>query len=369
MAEITKKNIESAVAADKGIETAVDQTKAAQQATHAMLDATRAAQEEANIAAQTQPVNQTVDFLNLYNQRQAAEYAREKEQEQKRLSRERLGHDIASIAASIGDQMRASEGAPVSPRDWQRIYDNLTAQERANIDNYRVRMAKLHEDEKAARMAQAQAQAKAVGDAQKRQHDMDKLLLELGWKGDEASKERAKDILLKMLGDQTQLEGIKYKTDHTPRQGKSQTNIPMFGTVKFIDASQNDNTLLALYGQIKSMGLDFGIEDALVGTDKIQEIKSKVLPTLQNAKQTESGSWIVTYPTKINGSWGTTSKELTPAQVKYLMDYVDQVSGNSSGNSTADVQSTAQTTKKTPSHAPVDSAQVGVNLLNLFIKK
>jgi hypothetical protein len=143
----------------------------------------------------------------------------------------------------------------------------------------------------------------------------------------------------------------------------------MFGTVKFIDSSQNDNTLLALYGKIKSMGLDFGIEDALVGTDKIQEIKSKVLPTLQNAKQTESGSWIVTYPTKIQGTWGVTSKILTPEQVQSLIDYVDQVSGNSRGISAADVQPTEQTTQEAPSPAQVDSAQVGANLQNLFIKK
>ena len=207
MADITK-NVEGAVAANQGIETAVNQMKAAQQATHDLNAANRAAQEEAGIAAQMQPINQTVDFLNLYNQRQAAEYAREKEQEQKRLSRERLGHDIASIAASIGDMTRASEGAPVSPRDWQRIYDNLTAQERANIDNYRVRMAKLHEDEKAARMAQAQAQAKAVGDAQKRDNDWLMKQFELNWKGDEAKKNR---ILELMKLQSKESENSKYR--------------------------------------------------------------------------------------------------------------------------------------------------------------
>lgn len=247
MADITK-NTENAVEAAQSI----DQMKAAQQATHSINAANRAAQEEAGIAAQMQPINQTVDFLNLYNQRQAAEYAKEKEQEQKRLSRERLGHDIASIAASIGDMTRASEGAPVSPRDWQRIYDNLTAQEKANIDNYRVRMAKLHEDEKAARMAQAQAKFKAVGDAQKRQYDIDKLLLELGWKGDEASKKRATDILLKMLEGQSRVDAANARTNST----KQKYINTMLGntTFQFPDEKSFKNYILSVVDVLNKEG-------------------------------------------------------------------------------------------------------------------
>lgn len=185
------------------VEQALPQIETAQNATKGLIAATNAAQADAAVAEQMQPINQTIDFLNLYNKRQAAELAREKEKETKRINLERLGHDIASIAASVGDMTRASEGAPVAPRDWQRTYDNLTAQERANIDNYRVRMAKLHEDEKNARMAQAQAQAKAIGEKQKQDYDLKKLMFELGWKGDQASYERAKDIFLKMLDSQS----------------------------------------------------------------------------------------------------------------------------------------------------------------------
>jgi hypothetical protein len=184
----------------------------AQQATKGQIAATNAAQADAAVAEQMQPINQAVDFLDLYNQRQAAELAREKEKEDKRIRWERLGHDIASIAASVGDMTRASEGAPVSPRDWQQTYDNLSAQARANIDNYRVRMAKIHEDEKAARMAQAQAQAKAIGDRQKQDFDIKKLMLELGWKGDQASFERALKIFLNERNNALkESENLKYR--------------------------------------------------------------------------------------------------------------------------------------------------------------
>ena len=146
----------------------------------------------------------------------------------------------------------------------------------------------------------------------------------------------------------------------------------MFGTVKFIDASQNDNTLLALYGQIKKLGLDFGIEDALLGSEKVQEIKAKVLPTLQNAVKTQSGTWIVTYPTKIQGGWGTTSKELTQKQVDDLINYVDIVSGKIGASAETPAKTNGvspEPSNVTPPAAQVDSAQVGVNLQNLFTKK
>jgi hypothetical protein len=251
MADITK-NVEGAVAANQSIEAAVNQTKAAQQATHDLNAANRAAQEEAGIAAQMQPINQTIDFLNLYNQRQAAEYAKEKEQEQKRLSRERLGHDIASIAASIGDMTRASEGAPVSPRDWQRIYDNLTAQERANIDNYRVRMAKLHEDEKAARMAQAQAKAKAVGDAQKRQYEWLMADIERNWKGDEAEKNRILQLILKQMEGQSRVDAANARSNGT----KQKYINTMLGntTFQFPDEKSFKNYILSVVDVLNKEG-------------------------------------------------------------------------------------------------------------------
>ncbi|MBQ2048388.1 MAG: AMP-binding protein, partial [Schwartzia sp.] len=96
-------------------------------------------------------------------ERQERQAAIDRDKEARRLKMERLGTGIADLSASIGDMIRAHEGAPVSPRDWQRIYDSLTAQEKANINNYQVRMAKLNEDRRQERMAAA----KAAADAQK----------------------------------------------------------------------------------------------------------------------------------------------------------------------------------------------------------
>ena len=254
------------------------------------------------------------DVLDLFRERQEREYKRDFEKEKRRLERARLGQGIAGLAATIGDMVRASEGAPVSQRDWQRIYDNLTAQEKANINNYQVRMAKLNDDIRQQRMAEAQMAAAARDKAADRALKIQLKGAELEQSGRNADK---------------QLEGVKYRADkqlegtlNRPRQQRAQTNIPMFGTVKFVDSSQNDNTLIALYGKLKGMGLNFGIKDEVVGMDKIQEIKTRVLPALQNASKTATGEWLVE---QSDGSF----KTLTKKQVQSLLDYVDKVSVNS----------------------------------------
>lgn len=81
------------------------------------------------------------------------------------LERARTRAGFAGLAATIGDMVRASEGAKVSERDWSRIYDNLNEQERANINNYEVRMHNLNEAARAERAAQAAAAAAAAKDA------------------------------------------------------------------------------------------------------------------------------------------------------------------------------------------------------------
>lgn len=139
------------------------------------------------------PVKQAVNVMDLFRARQEKELEEEKEREARRLEMQRLGTGFAGLAASIGDMVRASEGAPVNPRDWQRIYDNLTAQEKANVNNYKVRMDKLREDARADRMAAAQAAAKAEAAKQKRDYEAMKWRIERDEKLSEADKKRLLD--------------------------------------------------------------------------------------------------------------------------------------------------------------------------------
>ena len=126
----------------------------------------------------------------LYFERQARQAEIDREREQRRIQGERLGRGIGDLAATIGDMVRASEGAPVSQRDWQRIYDNLTAQEKANVNNYQVRMAKLRQEVLAERARQQAAAAAAAEKAAERQHDWQKLNANLTFKGKEGALER-----------------------------------------------------------------------------------------------------------------------------------------------------------------------------------
>lgn len=148
------------------------------------------------------PVITNLTFEDRLRDRFEKEYAEEKRKEEERLKKTRLGYGISGIAASIGDMVRASEGAPVNPRDWQKIYDDLTAQEKANINNYQVRMAKLREDARADRKAAAAAAASAEATKQQRDYEVVKDYIERNFKGDQAEKDR----MLKWLSETMKAE-------------------------------------------------------------------------------------------------------------------------------------------------------------------
>lgn len=104
-------------------------------------------------------------FLDILREREMRQAEIDRATEERRINRARLGRGIADLAASVGDMIRASEGAPVSQRDWQRKYDELTAQEKANLDNYRLRMAKIRDDIKQQQLLERQQAIAAAKDA------------------------------------------------------------------------------------------------------------------------------------------------------------------------------------------------------------
>lgn len=69
--------------------------------------------------------------------------------EQKALQRQQARLGLADLAAGIGDMIKASGGAIVTPRDYQAMYNSLTEQQKTNYNNYLARMQALKEQEKA----------------------------------------------------------------------------------------------------------------------------------------------------------------------------------------------------------------------------
>jgi hypothetical protein len=69
--------------------------------------------------------------------------------QQRALDRQRARTGLADLAAGIGDMIKASNGAIVTPRDYKAMYDSLTEQQKTNYNNYLARMQAMKEAEKA----------------------------------------------------------------------------------------------------------------------------------------------------------------------------------------------------------------------------
>lgn len=126
------------------------------------------------------PETDKIPFAERLRQRQEAQLAIDRDVEARRIEKARLGRSFAGLARTLGDMIRASEGAPVTPWDWQNIYDNLTAQEKANINNYQIRMQQLNNERR-----QERAQAAKDNLA------MQLLLQKQGWQSQENAKKRS----------------------------------------------------------------------------------------------------------------------------------------------------------------------------------
>lgn len=87
-------------------------------------------------------------FEDIMARREKAEEAMRLQSQQRALERQRARAGLADLAAGIGDMIKASGGAIVTPRDYRAMYDSLTAQQQTNYNNYLARMQALKEQEK-----------------------------------------------------------------------------------------------------------------------------------------------------------------------------------------------------------------------------
>lgn len=254
---------------------------------------------------------------DMLRERQAMQAEAELRAKQRELDRKRNREGIAGLAATIGDMIKASEGAKVSPRDWQRIYDELTAQERANVNNYQVRMQKMRDDANAERLAAAQQAAKLAADREQREWEEKQLDKKLGFKRDEKEKDRN---LRWLLGGDREYGRTGGRGGGGRRP--SQTNIRAFGDTTFIDSSQYNSTMDNIYGMLKAIGIDMGIEDKILGIDKTSEIVARTSTALQSLRR-NGDNWTITTP---KGTYAISNKD-----ADMIKAYIRQVaSGRSS---------------------------------------
>lgn len=70
--------------------------------------------------------------------------------QQRELQRRNNRLGLADLAAGFGDMIKASNGAVVTKREFDNMYNQLTEQQKRNFDTYMARMQKLKDDAKAA---------------------------------------------------------------------------------------------------------------------------------------------------------------------------------------------------------------------------
>lgn len=117
-------------------------------------------------------MNVTVPHKETYEEmmarREKAEEAMRLQSQQKALARQQARLGLADLAAGIGDIIKASGGALVDRRDYKNMYDQLTAQQQTNFNNYLARMEALKQEEKAKqRLAEERAYQQAKRDEER----------------------------------------------------------------------------------------------------------------------------------------------------------------------------------------------------------
>ena len=139
-------------------------------------------------------MNVTVPHKETYEEMMARRAKLEEEMklqsQQKALARQQARLGLADLAAGIGDIIKASGGALVDRRDYKNMYDQLTAQQQTNFNNYLARMEALKQEEKAKqRLAEERAYNEKL-QATLHERDMEKILQAQGFQASEADKGR-----------------------------------------------------------------------------------------------------------------------------------------------------------------------------------
>lgn len=113
----------------------------------------------------TAPQKTAEEAQGWWNSYWAKQLEQEKEREIKRIDRQRFAKSLGDLGGVIGDIIKAHNGAVVLPRDVQKQYDSLSAQQKQIIDNYWAKMDGLRREQEAKDAAAAQAEREAEKEA------------------------------------------------------------------------------------------------------------------------------------------------------------------------------------------------------------
>lgn len=192
--------------------------------------------------------------------------------EQKALQRQQARLGLADLAAGIGDMIKASGGAIVTPRDYQAMYNSLTEQQKTNYNNYLARMEALKEQEKA---KQKEAADRAYQERMlKEQRLYNEQLQQRQWAHDEEvleQKHKNKIAEIKARGQQ-KLKEVEERYKNQIDKFNKAGSIVFDGIDYTFDKSHNNNVISQLLPIVSKYFTDdnkyqsaiAGIEDSII---------------------------------------------------------------------------------------------------------
>lgn len=121
-----------AAAAQETQQTPAEQLAAAQETARSVVSSDPLQGQKLTINGQE--VDASEYIRNRLSQVGDEERKRQYELEQKKLERRRLGEEIGEFSAVIGDMIKASNGALVTPRDFKQTYNSLDERQRQLFD-------------------------------------------------------------------------------------------------------------------------------------------------------------------------------------------------------------------------------------------
>lgn len=244
------------------------------------------------ILAEQQKKQQELDYIN----------------QQKALQRQQARVGLADIAAGIGDIIKASGGALVDKRDYQDMYNRLTAQQQKNFDNYLARMQALKEQEKAKQKEAAdrayqerllteqrayqEEQARKAQEFQESENQKNR-----EWKDNEREDEQAHQIsmLMSKIGSEGTADVIKgdgLYINNTRHQSDDSIAIALY--TKLNGAKYNNGRKIVLsplpenLADVDKTAIRLNVQKVLDNYDDLpEELQTSVMEMLGVSKQTE----------------------------------------------------------------------------------
>ena len=263
-------------------------------------------------------IDDDLNYLRPHNETFEEKLARkERERErielaaqQQALERQRTRAGLADLVAGFGDMAKAAGGAMVTPRDYQAVYNSLTAQQQKNYDNYLLRMqaakeaAKQKQREAEQRAYQEQLMDKQFAMQNEAARTAQEYKLQL-----EAAKAQYKQELAEANAREAMLRlEKKLAHDYTSDQLKKVTDgssIYWNDTMHDIDKNKSNGTFGAIYGLLEQyLRGNEGFSSVLSGIEDPygESTESKVRSIV--ARAVKDPSVMATVPTEVKQEIG-----------------------------------------------------------------